>query len=56
MSSSSKSIGLDGEKSYFAQRYGLTGLELATLAATPLYALSAIRKGQFSIRSLVRYK
>ncbi|PWN34992.1 uncharacterized protein FA14DRAFT_36489 [Meira miltonrushii] len=46
---------LDGEKSYFAQRYGLTGLELATLAATPLYALSALRKGQFSIRSLVRY-
>ena len=32
------------------------GLQMATLAATPLYALSALRRGQFSIRQLVRYK
>ena len=31
------------------------GFQYATLAATPIYALSAFRRGQFSIRQLVRY-
>jgi hypothetical protein len=48
--------------SYFAQMFfsfsislAFIGLQMASLAATPIYALSAIRKGQFSIRQLVRY-
>jgi hypothetical protein len=45
----------EGEKSYMIERWSLSGLQYATLAATPLYALSALRKGQFSIRQLVRY-
>lgn len=45
----------EGEKSYMLQRWSLNGFQLATLAATPIYALSAIRRGQFSIRQLVRY-
>ncbi|UZJ52452.1 hypothetical protein CBS101457_001772 [Exobasidium rhododendri] len=44
-----------GEKSYMVERWSLNGFQLATLAATPMYALHALRKGQFSIRQLVRY-
>lgn len=45
----------EGEKSYMIERWSMNGFQLATLAATPIYAISAIRKGQFSIRQLVRY-
>jgi hypothetical protein len=37
------------------ERWALNGYQMATLAATPLYAVAALRKGHFSIRQLVRY-
>lgn len=45
----------EGEKSYMIERWSLNGFQFATIAATPIYLLSAIRRGQFSIRQLVRY-
>jgi hypothetical protein len=35
--------------------YSTTGQQYAVLAATPVYLLSSLRRGSFSIRSLVRY-
>ena len=49
-------IGDDEDRRYIAGRWGLNGLQIAACAATPLYALSAVRKGGFSLRRLARAK
>ncbi|PWN94136.1 hypothetical protein FA10DRAFT_270955 [Acaromyces ingoldii] len=47
--------GVEGEKTYFVQRWGINGYQIGALAATPIYAIAALRRGGFSIRSFARY-
>lgn len=49
-------LGDDEDRRYIAGRWGLNGLELAAVAATPFYLFTAARRGGFSLKRLARTK
>lgn len=49
-------LGDDEDKSYIASRWALNGLQIAAVAATPLYAVRGLLRGTFTLRRLARAK
>lgn len=49
-------VGGDEDKSYIASRWALNGLEMAAVAATPLYVVRGAMRGTFTVRRLARAK
>ncbi|PWY99351.1 hypothetical protein BCV70DRAFT_117158 [Testicularia cyperi] len=50
-----KSAGMEEDSAYFVGRYGVSGVQIGCLAATPLYLVSVMRGRGFSLRGLARY-
>ncbi|CCV00319.1 unnamed protein product [Malassezia sympodialis ATCC 42132] len=47
--------GITDDQAYLLSHRGLQGVQVAAVAATPLYLLQSIRKGRFSMRGLASY-